>query len=110
MLAALYIAGVIVCFVFYSESSFRYNDHWVGLMRGDNRTCSCEVGGMTQAMCDMCRDSWVWSDHVPMTESHWRSSPVQEPGPNDCARLNLYGWAEMRCEYVFNFICEKYVG
>ena len=90
-----------------SQSSFRYSDHWMGLKRGDDLTCVCTNDPY---QCYDCQISWVWQDGTPMSYLSWATFPNKEPGVEACARLNLLGWGDLRCDYKLKYICEKYIG
>ena len=72
--------------------------------------CTCEDPLTTAGDCAECRESWVWSDRVPMTYYSWRSRSKEEPGVEACARLNFFGWADIACDYKLKYICERYIG
>ena len=93
-----------------SKSSFRHNDHWIGLKRGLDLNCICEDD--PDIDCYMCRESWKWVDGSPMAYRYkkWRTGFSIDPGIGGCGRLNLLGWADMRCNYTFRYICERYDG
>ena len=96
-----------LAFVDSTEVSFRLNDHWIGLRRGDDMSCTCTDPAQN---CTACQQTWVWDDGVPMTYNAWRNSLVPDPGREACGRLNALGWADMRCDFLFYYICEVYVG
>ena len=92
-----------------ATGSFRYDDHWIGLMRGVNLTCSCDdLGGD----CVECRETWLWKDDSAMRYRYegWRKDYYPDPGPEACGRLNQLGWGDLSCNYTLYYICEMNTG
>ena len=92
-----------------SESSFRYNDQWIGLKRGVDE-CTCDIG--THDDCNACRETWLWQDNQVMEYRYqdWRNNFTVDPGNSSCGRLNSLGWGDISCYYTLNYICKKYMG
>ena len=89
----------------HSATSFRYNDYWIGLIRG-NSACDCDNPDVN---CVRCQNSWKWLDGTPMSQLSWSTSLGFEPNTESCARMNAEGWADLNCDAKFPYICEKYI-
>jgi len=84
------------------DTRYQFNDHWIGLMRGEYDDCNCTLAG---SRCTVCKNSYVWSDGLSISYHSW-SDPTQ-PASEDCVRLRTSGWESEVCDTYLQYICER---
>ena len=75
----------------------------IGLEQGDSE-CACPY---EDNACQLCRDSWRWSDGSPMTFMAWKRGEPKNARVERCGKLTSEGWVSTRCSLLHRYLCER---